>query len=93
VDLLSRILEPLFKARVTEWHKIVEILEPSIPILSKIDNKRQFTLLLNILYNKFSKLEKKHAYTSNLAYQINFHQGYSKETKNCWILGTNSFEN
>ena len=91
IDLISRIMEPFLKAKIPDWQKIVDILEPSIPILSKIDNKRQFVLLLNLLFHKFSQMERQNANTPNLIYDVKLVPN-SKETKMCWIIANGPLE-
>lgn len=57
IDLLSKLLEPIYKSKVVDYNRILDIFSPSLPILTSIDSKRQFILLLNLLYLKFSKAQ------------------------------------
>lgn len=38
---------------------MLEYLEPAYPYLVRIDNKKQFMLAINLLYNKWGKVERK----------------------------------
>lgn len=89
IDIMSKIFEPIYKSKVMDYQKLLDIFSPSIPILSCIENKRHFIVLLNLLYNKFSKTQVKNM--SITQYNYNVYLPSIKWRSNCWILSDNSF--
>jgi hypothetical protein len=89
IDLMSKILEPVYRFKMTDYQRILDIFSPSIPILSCTDSKRQFILLLNFLYSKFSKTQ---VQTVNIThYNYNVFLPAFKNRSHCWILSNNTF--
>lgn len=91
MDLISKLLEPIFKSKLTDWQKITDIFEFSFPIINKIENKRQFVLLLNLLSNKLRAIEIHHVRATNYSYRLLLPKSYGSQSP-CWILANNAFE-
>ena len=71
---------------MTDLQKILDYLEPSFPVLTKIQNKKQFTIAINLLYSKLAKMERKKVTISDLDYNLKI-DNRLKIKKNYWVLG------
>lgn len=89
MSVLSKTLEPVIRNKITDYNKLVDIFVPSIPILSCIESKKQFILLLNLLFYRFSRCQVKTVSISNYNYKL--HINGEKGKCHSWILGSNNF--
>jgi hypothetical protein len=89
MDLMSKLLEPIFKSKVADFQKVIDIFEPAVPVLDAIDSKRQFILLLNLLYFKFAKGASTTVTADNFAYTFRLEGG--KARTRAWLLSDHAF--